>query len=168
MSVKFKSMVTVFEKNGHFHTVELTNSHKHSNYYDLFMRLWDYNWEIVSVVVHDTVGATEILENIPSFDNLSDFFEEVVDNVYQVETAVAFVLALGWEEWEGYAYRERCYGRYDNEEDFAEAVTILEYSDLEIPEWVEVDWQTTADNLTSKYGYTLVRHNGETFAFTDC
>jgi hypothetical protein len=167
--MEFNQMDIAFHKNGEFHHVSVNRGHSIYAVSDMLCRFGDAGWEITSVIVWDGAGQTETVSiTLPLDGQVADLFYELDRHPYMCEKAVAFLLAFGWGEWDSEEYSDRCFGEFDNPEQFAvENTSIHAYQGLkiDIPEWVEVDWAATARNLETEYNYTLQRHNGSVFAF---
>jgi hypothetical protein len=167
--MEFNAMDIAFHKNGEFHHVSVNKGHTASAVDDMLCRFDGAGWEITSVIVWDGDGQTETVDTILPLDwQVSELFWELDNHPFMCEKAVAFLLAFGWGEWNENEYFERCFGEFDNPEQFAiENTSIYAYEGgkIDIPEWVEVDWTATARRLQADYAWTLQRHNGSVFAF---
>ena len=63
-------------------------------------------------------------------------------------------------------FRDMYYGCYDSGEEFAESICKeCGYIPNDLPSWVEIDWESTWDNLSQDY--TLIDADGESHIFTN-
>lgn len=168
--MSFESMTVVFNKGDDFHTLELDTGHTANGVDAVLDRLESVGWEIVSVVVYDEAGPTETVnsdQSAPIAWQVAELFTELDAYRHACERAVAFLVLFGWNEWNEDKYSERCFGEYDNEEDFAENYIEIYYKTLydEIPPILEIDWAETARNIETEENYSFIHHNGSLFAF---
>lgn len=153
-----------FRSRPFFHTLEVTDTDEAERFRDLFEILTDKRgYEIVSVVVEEKHTMTELVTGSsgnPSGAHVGQLLVAFDEEPYNVGGFVAATHEYGFgfaddlNEWMSDHYQ----GEHDSPAAYAENF----YDDVEahnvsgMPDWVEVDWAESADNL--KYDVDYVEH----------
>lgn len=140
-----------------FRTLEFDDTHDAETVRPLLERMTDNDWEIVSVVVDTDNGAYEMVDGFnssPSGDEVGTLLVALTDgNEYRHTGLIAAVKEYGFgtdltSEWMDDHYN----GEHDSAADYAEEL-VSDCYDMQIPDFVSVDWEDTADTLSQDYDY---------------
>jgi hypothetical protein len=112
-----------------------------------------YEQETVSKIeelLEDSYSLEDIVEFIDanSEADFRNFYEEyvTVGEEYSYEAVDAFIDQFGLHSLVGDNFQDAYRGQYDSKADYAESYVSECYS-VEVPSFVEVDWEATFDNL---------------------
>lgn len=154
----------------HFHTVEVDDTHDAETVRTLLDKLTDrYAFEIVSALV-DVDGTTyEMVDGMntsPTGDALGTFLVALVDDPYRASGVVNAAKEYGIEndmtsEW----FDDHYHGEWDSAEEYTENLVEDCYT-TDIPDFVEIDWTETADNLRYDYDFVTDPETYKTHVFS--
>lgn len=183
----FDSLVVAFEKDGHFHHVELDDTWPvfdtsstspewllsrgtewvdQSGVESVFRRFENAGYEIVSAVVHyDEFWSEETVQkhNIPNATQLAYLYERLSDDLYRTNEILAFLKLNDFanlSEWSDAIMYEG-----DSRSELAQAWFEAYHPELELPCELNVDWEATLDDIVSNNGGTVVYLNGTYYLF---
>ena len=112
-----------------------------------------YEQETVSKIeelLEDSYALEDIIEFIDanSEEDFRKFYEEyvVVGEEYSYDAVDAFIEEFGLQSFTQSNFKDSYLGQYDSKADYAEQYTSDVYC-VELPSFVEVDWEATFDNL---------------------
>lgn len=152
-----------------FHTVEVDDTCESEDVRALLAKLTDrYGYEIVSVVADVDNNSYEMVNgynSAPTGDEVGTFLVALMDEPYRAAGVVNAVHEYGFgsdltDTWMDDHYN----GKWESAEQFVEE-HVSECYDLKIPDFVEVDWSETADNLSSDYDYVQDPETGSVHVF---
>lgn len=140
-----------------FRTLEFDDTHDAETVRPLLERMTDNGWEIVSVVA-DVEGYSYEMVNgynsSPSGDEVGTLLVALTDpQEYRQKGLIAAVGEYGFgtdvtSEWMDDHY----HGEWDSAADYAENL-VSDCYDMQLPDFVSVDWEDTADTLSQDYDY---------------
>lgn len=181
--------VTLFKgdaNGGNTHTLTLDESHDASTVESVLTSAMSKGWEIPSVIVDATYGKEELINrnSWATPETVSALLEYITDSPSQFDAAIAFCVENGLDEFSCDVMEDRFFSSHDSEEDFArdwwennrpqEFVSNGYYSNspyssgelrsMELPEWLVIDWQATADSLADDFEY--VHYAGSVHVFS--
>ena len=125
-----------------------------------------YSQETVTKIeelLEDSYALEDIVEFIDtnSEADFRTYYEDyvVVGEEYSYGAVDAFIEEFGLHSFTSSAFEDAYRGQYDSKADYAEQYTSDVYS-VEVPSFVEVDWEATFDNLDvvfigNGYGYVF-------------
>lgn len=140
-----------------FRTLDFDDSHDAETVRTILGKMTDNDWEIVSVVVETDNGTYEMVDGFnssPTGDSVGTFLVALTDpNEYRHNGIVAAVKEYGFDtdltsEWMDDHYN----GEHNSAADYAEEL-VTDCYDMQIPDFVSVDWEDTADTLSQDYDY---------------
>lgn len=140
-----------------FRTLDFDDTHDAETVRPLLGRMTDNGWEIVSVVVDAEGWSYEMVDGFnssPSGDNVGTLLVALTDpQEYRQTGLIAAVKEYGFDtdltsEWMDDHY----HGSWDSAAEYAENLVTDCYS-LDIPDFVSIDWDDTADTLGQDYDY---------------
>ena len=112
-----------------------------------------YSQETVSKIeelLEDSYALEDIVEFIDanSEEDFRKYYEEyvVAGEEYSYGAVDAFIEEFGLQSFTQSNFEDAYRGQYDTKADYAEQFTSDVYS-VEVPSFVEVDWEATFDNL---------------------
>ena len=112
-----------------------------------------YSQETVSkieVLLEDSYALEDIVEFIDanSEEDFRKYYEEyvVAGEEYSYDAVDAFIEEFGLQSFTQSNFKDSYLGQYDSKADYAEQYTSDVYC-VELPSFVEVDWEATFDNL---------------------
>jgi Asp-tRNA(Asn)/Glu-tRNA(Gln) amidotransferase A subunit family amidase len=112
-----------------------------------------YSQETVTKIeelLEDSYALEDIVEFIDanSEEDFRKYYEEyvVAGEEYSYEAVDAFIEEFGLQSFTSSAFEDAYMGQYDSKADYAEQYTSDVYS-VEVPSFVEVDWEATFENL---------------------
>lgn len=151
-----KALPTITTDLYHFHTVELDNSHDPDTFERVANVLERAEYTITSVVVDDSYSPEELVKeyHIPSAEDISALFRGLVEDSHRYEGYIAHVIEYGWdasqlnESWMDDNYR----GAWPSAADYVEDL-VTDCYEMNTPDFVEIDWEATAENLESDYDF---------------
>ena len=117
----------------------------------------------IEELLEDSYALEDIVEFIDanSEEDFRKFYEEyvTVGEEYSYEAVDAFIEEFGLQSFTPSCFEDAYRGQYDSKADYAEQYTSDVYS-VEVPSFVEVDWEATFDNLDvvfigNGYGYVF-------------
>jgi hypothetical protein len=189
----FDKMVAVFHKDSHFHTLELTDQEVYgwsdfmtdqfySGVSEVVDRLEEANYEIVSVVVHyDNFWAEEMISEGKEIcaDGLTEFYELLTENRSETGSILAYLKAndfsyLGsWEDTAKFSgdskseIAQEWFNIYEMPSLYKDAGRFYpEYQQLDsLPYILQIDWESTLDNITADSGNCVTYLNGTYYMF---
>ena len=104
----------------------------------------------IEELLEDTYALEDIIEFIEanSEEDFRNFYEEyvTVGEEYSYEAVDAFIEEFGLHTFTSSGFEDSYRGQYDSKADYAEQYASDVYS-VEVPSFVEVDWEATFDNL---------------------
>lgn len=188
--------ITLFkgdENGGHTHTLSVTDEHDSGSLAGVLERATALGWEIPSVVVTSFEHMTDELVteyHMPTPEALADLLDCISRNLYEWDSIIAYVNAYGLDNFDADEWEDRKWGNgYDSVEDFAReywdemrpqmvepdrnsmmfgssGVYQGELKGVELPSWLSVDWDATAEALDS-HGFDYEHYNGQVFVFSE-
>ena len=112
-----------------------------------------YSQETVTKIeelLEDSYALEDIINFIDenSEEDFRKYYEEyvVAGEEYSYEAVDAFIEEFGLQSFTSSAFEDAYMGQYDSKADYAEQYTSDVYS-VEVPSFVEVDWEATFENL---------------------
>jgi len=184
--------VTLFqgdETGGDTHTITVDETYYGDSLAPVLNRALSVGWEIVSVIVHATYGAEELIKagSNATVDAITELLDYVVNEPYRFDAAVGFCVENGLGEFSYQVMEDRFYTTVDSEEDFAKEwwdnnrpqefkgdrshfggttyASSGELVSMELPEWLVIDWQATADTLAGD-GFEYIHYAGSVHVFS--
>lgn len=104
----------------------------------------------IEELLEDSYALEDIIEFIDanSEEDFRKFYEEyvVVGEEYSYDAVDAFIEEFGLQSFTQSNFKDSYLGQYDSKADYAEQYTSDVYC-VELPSFVEVDWEATFDNL---------------------
>ena len=104
----------------------------------------------IEELLEDSYALEDIVEFIDanSEEDFRKFYEEyvVVGEEYSYDAVDAFIEEFGLQSFTQSNFKDSYLGQYDSKADYAEQYTSDVYC-VELPSFVEVDWEATFDNL---------------------
>ena len=104
----------------------------------------------IEELLEDSYALEDIVEFIDanSEEDFRKFYEEyvVVGEEYSYDAVDAFIEEFGLQSFTQSNFEDAYRGQYDSKADYAEQYTSDVYC-VELPSFVEVDWEATFDNL---------------------
>lgn len=151
-----KPLPTITTDLYHFHNVELTSKHEADTFERVAFALENAGYTIVSVVVDDGYSPEELVNGyrISDAEEISALFRGLVDDGHRADAYVAHIKEYGWDasqlttEWMDDNYR----GGWSSAADYVEDL-VTDCYEMNVPDFVEVDWESTAENLESDYDF---------------
>ena len=153
-----------------FRTLEFDDSHDAETVRPMLERMTDNGWEIVSVVTDVDGLSYEMVDGFnssPSGDNVGTLLVALTDpHECRYTGLIAAVKEYGFDtdltsEWMDDHYS----GEWDSRAEWAENLVTDCYT-LDIPSFVSVDWDDTADELGYDYDYVTDAENYNTHVFS--
>lgn len=154
----------------HFHTVEFDDSHDAEDVRKILDRLTDrYDYEIVSAVVdvdYSTYETVNDFNSAPTGDQVGTLLVALTDaQEYRHTGLIAAVGEYGYDtdltsEWMDDHYN----GSWNSAAEYVENL-VEDCYDIKIPDFVSIDWDDTADNLTTDYDFVDDAENGMVHVF---
>lgn len=176
------------ENGGRTHTVRVDDTHDSDTFYSVLDKATELGWEITSAQVTSFGKITDelITPNHPATPNvLSDLLWAISERPHEWDSIVAFVNAYGLDNFDSGEWEDRRWGGgYDSPADFAmeywdenrpqvvepdplsfgTSVHTGEIKRLELPSYLSIDWDATAEALDAG-DFDYERFNGQTFVF---
>lgn len=161
-----KALPTITSELYHFHTLELTSDHDADAFERVAFALENAKYTITSVVVDDSYSPDELVReyHVPDAEEISELFRGMVDDSYRYAAYIAYVVRYGWdaseltEEW----MNDHYHGSWGSAADYAE-ILVDDFYEMTTPDFVEIDWEATAENLETDYDF--VSYYGEIHVF---
>lgn len=153
-----------------FRTLEFDDSHNAETVRPMLERMTENGWEIVSVVVEADGLSYEMVDGYnssPSGDHVGTLLVALTDTHEMRQIGlIAAVKEYGFgtdltSEWMDDHY----HGEWDSPAAYAENLVEDCYS-LDIPAFVSIDWDDTADELGYDYDYVTDAENYSTHVFS--
>lgn len=153
-----------------FRTLDFDDSHDAETVRPMLERMTDNGWEIVSVVTDvDGLSYESVngFNSAPTGDEVGTLLVALTDpHEYRHTGLIAAVAEYGFgtdltSEWMDDHYS----GEWDSRAEWAENFVTDCYT-LEIPSFVSVDWDDTADELGYDYDYVTDAENYNTHVFS--
>lgn len=164
------TQVSVIREVDIFRTVEFDDSHDAETVRPLLDRMTDNDWEIVSVVA-DVDGMSYELVNgynsAPTGDQVGTLLVALTDpHEYRHTGLIAAVGEYGFDtdltsEW----MDDRYHGDWDSPAEYVENLVSDCYT-CDIPDFVSIDWEDTADTLGQDYDYVTDAETYKTHVFS--
>lgn len=189
-------VITLFkgdENGGRTHTVTVTDEHDSNTLDRVLTRAVDTGWDIPSVVVTSFEHMTdELVSGIhhATPEAVADLLDCLSRNLYEWDSVIAYVNAYGIDNFDSDEWEDRRWGNgFDSEADFARNYWdemrpdvvepdhnspfssvytrhTGELKSMELPEWLVIDWDATAEELDSQ-GFDYEHYNGQVFVFSE-
>lgn len=153
-----------------FRTLDFDDSHDAETVRPLLERMTDNGWEVVSVVTEVEGYTYELVDGFnssPSGDNVGTLLVALTDpQEYRHAGLIAAVKEYGFDtdltsEWMDDHY----HGSWDSPAEYAENL-VSDCYDMELPDFVSVDWDDTADTLGQDYDYVTDAETYSTHVFS--
>lgn len=155
MSSEFEYMHVIFHHTDRDEprTLEIDSSHDSSVFASIVERLDRMGWILTGVEIDDETYGIDI-------KSVGSVADALIDDPYMVGAIIAFGETFGWDgdhfesgRWGGRVYSEAYSGGYDSEADFAESFVSDCYDMPDLPTWVEIDWEATANNMRDSFEF---------------
>lgn len=152
-----------------FRELNFDDSHDAEVVRPLLERMTENGWEIVSVVVDADNLSYELVSGYnssPSGDHVGTLLVALTDtNEHRQTGLIAAVKEYGFDtdltsEWMDDHYN----GEWKSPAEYAENLVEDCYS-VDIPDFVSIDWDDTADTLSQDYDYVTDEESGSTHVF---
>ena len=105
----------------------------------------------IDELLEDSYALEDIVEFIDanSEEDFRKFYEEyvTVGEEYSYEAVDAFIEEFGLQSFTPSCFEDAYRGQYDSKADYAEQYTSSDVYSVEVPSFVEVDWEATFENL---------------------
>lgn len=154
----------------HFHTMDVDESHDPEDVRTLLDKLTDrYGFEIVSALTEVDSVTYEMVDGMNSTvsgDILGTFLVALVDDPYRAAGVVNAAKEYGMDsdmtaEW----FDDHYHGEHSSAADYVESLVEDGYT-TDIPDFVEIDWDATADNLSQDYDFVDDPETGAVHVFS--
>ncbi len=154
----------------HFHTVEVDDTHDSEDVRTLLDKLTDrYDHEIVSVIAEVDGVVYEMVDGYntsPTGDHVGTFLVALMDEPYRAAGVVNAAKEYGIDSDMTDTWMDDHYhGEWSSEAEYAENL-VSDCFTTDIPDFVEIDWDETANNLSDDYDFVTDRETGAVHVFS--
>lgn len=164
------TQVSVIREVDAFRTLDFDESHDAEKVRPILDKMTDNGWEIVSIVVEANGMSYEMVDGFnssPTGDHVGTLLVALTDNhEYRQTGLIAAVKEYGFgtdltSEWMDDHY----HGEWDSPAAYAENLVEDCYT-CDIPSFVSIDWEDTANELGYDYDYVTDAENYNTHVFS--
>lgn len=177
MHIAFGKDVT--ESGGHFHNVTVDEDYDVYAVGSVVLALTNAGFDVMSVVVDGYDFIEEMWKHIKHSSSIQPFFEALASDIYSADIICAFILennAADATEWTDTIY----FHGEDHEAIAREWADIFHkvYEEVPVrfgettyervdvfPDWMEIDWEETAESIARDNQSSLVEFNGYYYYF---
>ena len=162
----FDSLSVAFEKDGHFHHVELDDTWYSYSVESVFRRFESAGYEIVSAVVHyDEHWGEEMVSRFdkPTYSELIEFYELLSGEIHLTGSILAWIQTNDFRnmsEWDDILKIEG-----EDNQSIAQEWFGIYYPDLKFPDELVMNWDRTVDMINANNGSTVQYLNGMLYMF---